>query len=55
MGGKSWNKGLRLSRFGWVGHCVKDDGSSGVDGEGVNGVAHGDSNQKVENLANGGG
>ena len=27
MGGK-WNKGLRLYRFGWVGHCVEDDGGA---------------------------
>ena len=32
-------------------HCVEDDGGGGVDGEGVDGVAHGDGNQKVENLA----
>ena len=38
-----------------MGHCVEDDGGGGVDGEGVDGVAHGDGNQKVENLANGGG
>ena len=38
-----------------MGHCVKDDSGGGVDGEGVDGVAHGDSNQKVENLTNGGG
>lgn len=36
-------------------HCVEDDGGGGVDGEGVDRVAHGNGNQKVEKLANRGG
>lgn len=40
--------------FRRVGQGVKDDGGGGVDGEGVDGVAHGDSNEKVEQRAKGG-
>ena len=38
-----------------MGHCVKDDGGGGVDGEGVDRVAHGNGHEKVEKFAHAGG